>query len=112
MFLLPHPVGFNIDTFVSGWWEKLLDPVTGWLVYSPFLFVLPFYARRLYSHPERKDLAALAIVSLLYAMYIFSYESWRHSFIGNRFLLPSTFLLAVVFVVAGEPVWRRERGGD
>jgi hypothetical protein len=90
-----HPIGFTPSVFFSRWFDKLFDPHYGVLWYNSFLSVLPFAVRFIARHRECQTLSIFIAAGLSYALYIFSYEMWDSTHIGNRFLMPSLVLLVV-----------------
>ena len=96
-FIEQHP-GFSLDVLLADWWRKLFDPRVGLLIFNPALFAFPWvcaWARR----SERKWFAFSTLGgSVVYALYMFSYEQWDVSFIGNRLLLPSIYLYLLNFI--------------
>ncbi len=98
MVILKHALGFNYHTFISDWGLKLFSPTYGWFVYSPLLLFLPLYLNNLFNVRYGFILSMITLFSLIYSIYIFSYPFWSISFIGNRFLLPATFLLYIVLI--------------
>ncbi len=43
----------------------------------------------------------------MYGLYMFSYELWDISFVGNRFLLPSIYLYLLNFIPWCCALWER-----
>jgi hypothetical protein len=84
-----HPKGFNAQVFIANWPEKLIGTKNGFLLWNSSLLLLPLS----YGTKKLSYLLPTLLVTFLYSMFIFSYESWNISFLGNRFLLPVVFLL-------------------
>ena len=98
MVILPHPMGFDLQTLLSDWGAKLWSTKNGLLLYNPCFLALPFVLPSLLTHPQRRFLLITLIGSVVYILYIFSYPDWIHSHFGNRFLFPSIYLYLFSFM--------------
>jgi hypothetical protein len=87
-----HPLGFNLQVFASEWRRKLLDPEIGLLICNPGVFLLALLPLRFSRLRGRRFLAVSATAAVFSILYIFSYEEWHTSFLGNRFLMPAVLL--------------------
>lgn len=91
LFISPHPVGFDLETFLNGWSEKLWGEA-GLFPMASCLLLFPFVALSLRHQSERWFQAVCLSTALLYTLYIFSYQMWMVTGPGNRFLLTATCL--------------------
>lgn len=91
LFISQHPVGFDLETFRSGWPAKLWGE-TGILPATSCLFLLPLVVLSLRHQSERWFQAVCLSTALLYTLYILSYQMWMVTGPGNRFLLTATCL--------------------
>jgi hypothetical protein len=102
---------FSLGILLGDWGRKLFDARVGLLIFNPALFAFPWvcaWARR----SEHKWFAFSTLAgSVVYGLYMFSYELWDVSFVGNRLLLPSIYLYLLNFVPWCCALRDRVRGG-
>jgi hypothetical protein len=91
LFILPHPLGFDLETFVSDWPTKLWGPA-GIFPLTSCLFLSPLVVLSARHRSERWFEGVCLSTGLLYTLYIFSYQMWMVTGPGNRFLLAATCL--------------------
>lgn len=95
MMTLDHPVGFDIDTFLSDWSAKFFGAGEGLILWNLILLALPWALWHARRSEERWFLYTLSFAALLNALYIFSYPMWSITEYGNRYLMASIFLWAI-----------------
>ena len=96
-FIEQHP-GFSLDVLVADWWRKLFGARVGLLPFNPALFAFPWVCAWA-SRSEHKWFAFSTLTgSVVYGLYMFSYQWWDVSFLGNRLLLPSIYLYLLNFI--------------
>jgi hypothetical protein len=91
LFISTHPVGFDLETFLSDWPAKLWGE-TGVFPVTSCLFLLPLVVISLRHQRDRWFEGVCLSTALLYTLYIFSYQMWMVTGPGNRFLLTATCL--------------------
>jgi hypothetical protein len=98
IFIEHHPRGFNMSVFLSDWWRKLFGFRVGLMTFNPALIALPWVCAWAW-HSEQRSFALTTLAgSVVCGLYMFSYEQWDVSYVGNRFLLPSVYLYLLSFI--------------
>lgn len=97
-FIEQHPQGFNTSVLLSDWWRKLFGARVGLLTFNPALIALPWVCAWVWHSKHRWFALTTLTAGVLYGLYMFSYEQWDTSFMGNRFLLPSVYLYLLSFI--------------
>lgn len=92
-----HPIGFSWRELTEDWWSKLfgltgLVPVNLGFIFSPFVFIF------CWKHRNSRFLLRIFSAFVFYICYVFSYEMWDVSALGNRFLFPAIYLYLVLLV--------------
>ena len=125
-----HGIGFSLDVFCADWYAKLFSPRNGLIRYNPALLFV-FFAAVLFSSDRSKDVTRrtwsewlstpvsdrfkvnfaqyliIFCTNIAYLFYIFSYEHWAASHLGNRFLLGTSFLLIACALLSVFTILRR-----
>lgn len=110
MLLMPHEVGFSLQTLCHDWGDKLFSSKVGLILFNPVVILVPFCFIVIGWHKERRFLALTLSASLFYALYVFSYSAWPWSHLGNRYLMPSIYLSLLSLMVLLHSVWKRVTG--
>ena len=92
------PKGLNMGVFLSDWCQKLFSARVGLLTFNPALIAFPWVCARVWRSEHRWFALTTLTASVLHGLYMFSYEQWHTSFIGNRLLLPSVYLYILNFI--------------
>lgn len=95
--LSEHPVGFSWEVLGRDWFRKLFG-LTGLMPANIGFIFAPFVAIFCWTHRHRRFLLKVYGSALFYMMYVFSYEMWSVSALGNRFLFPAIYLYLVLLV--------------
>lgn len=93
-----HFIGFKLDLLLSDWESKLLSLKNGLLIYNPFVFLFPVVLVYSFKHAHRQFLLVMITLSVVYSVYIFSYEYWTSTNFGNRFLFPAIYAYLFPFM--------------
>lgn len=95
--LSSHPIGFSFEELKREWWRKLFS-LTGLVPANLGFGLAPLVAIFCWKHRRRKFLMTILGISVIYILYVFSYEMWDISAYGNRFLFPAIYLYLILFV--------------
>ena len=87
-----HPLGFSLQTFLSEWGKKLFSLEVGALPYNLALIFWPLAIWQIIKTRDR-FLFVTSLGAIIYTLFIFSYQFWATSPVGNRFLLPAVYLM-------------------
>jgi hypothetical protein len=98
LFIEHHPQGFRLNVLVGNWWQKLFDLRVGLVVFNPALVAFPWVCAWARRFADKWFTWSTLGASMLYGLYMFSYEHWDVSFVGDRFLLPSVYLYILSFI--------------
>ncbi len=90
-----HPMGFSWEIFSRDWVKKLFG-LTGIFPANLGFVFFPCVAIFCWNHRYRRFLLKLLGISLIYRAYVFFYEMWNVSALGNRFLFPAIYLYLVL----------------
>jgi len=97
-FIENHPRGFSLDVLLTDWWRKLLGARVGLLIFNPALCAFPWVCASARRSDHKWFAFSTLAGSVVYGLYMFSYEQWDNSYVGNRFLLPSVHLYVLSFI--------------
>jgi len=98
VFIEHHPQGLNLNVLLSDWGHKLFDSHVGLLPFNPVLIGFPWVCAWAWRCDHRWFALSTLTGSVLYGLYMFSYERWEASYVGNRFILPSVYLYLLSFI--------------
>jgi hypothetical protein len=86
-------VTFKWELLASDWAEKLFSLQCGLLLFNPLMLCIPLAGKKLITDPRK---AAIVSICAIQMILVFSYDGWRASFGGNRYLCPALWLLAPI----------------
>ena len=89
-----HPIGFNWSTLLSDWQSKLFGE-QGIFPYNACILLLPLVIMSLSQLPFPALYAHFLVIATIYTLYIFSYQMWSATGLGNRFLLVAVYLYGI-----------------
>ena len=105
----PSPTSFSLAILLSDWPSKLFGFEGGFLIYNVTLFCLVFSLPDLIKSPLRRELWCYIVAALVSFLLVYSYEGWKATLYGSRYLLVSHALLSLVALVGIESFLERNR---